>query len=64
MRHFICLLMFFLFSYCAFAEGSKVSEVRFEGLKTTKESYVQKLLEKYAGMEEENVDIKEIETLL
>lgn len=56
--------MFFLFSYCAFAEGSKVSEVRFEGLKKTKESYVQKLLEKYAGMEEENVDIKEIETLL
>lgn len=64
MRHFICLLMFFLFSYCAFAEGSKVSEVRFEGLKKTKESYVQKLLEKYTGMEEENVDIKEIETLL
>jgi hypothetical protein len=56
--------MFFLFSYCAFAEGSKVSEVRFEGLKKTKESYVQKLLEKYTGMEEENVDIKEIETLL
>lgn len=64
MRHFICLLMFFLFSFYAFAEGSKVSEVRFEGLKKTKESYVQKLLEKYTGMEEENVDIKEIETLL
>jgi len=56
--------MFFLFSFYAFAEGSKVSEVRFEGLKKTKESYVQKLLEKYTGMEEENVDIKEIETLL
>lgn len=64
MRHFICLFLIFVFSFYAFAEGSRVSAVRFEGLKKTKESYVQKLLEKYAGMEEENVDIKEIETLL
>lgn len=54
----------FAFSFYMFAEGSKISAIHFEGLKKTKESYVQKLMEKYVGMEDENVDIKEIESLL
>ena len=41
-----------------------VTEIRFEGLKKTKESYVQAVLERFTKIPEKSLDLHEVETVL
>lgn len=54
---FVIVLKLSLFS-------EQISKIKFEGLKKTKESYMQNLLKDYIGKEKSEVNLKEIETIL
>lgn len=56
--------VFILFVSVSFIWAESVSGLKFQGLKKTKESYMQNLLKEYIGKDSEEIDIKEIETLL
>lgn len=44
--------------------SESISKIKFDGLKKTKESYMQNLLKDYVGKDESEVNLKEIETIL
>lgn len=66
MRRLFFVLLFCL-GFFAFAQENgdrTVSYLKIEGLKKTKESYVQRILSGYIGKKQSEVDLKEVETVL
>ena len=70
MRLFAGFLLFFLvlsFSAEIFPQDSTeqaVTEIRFEGLEKTKESYMKAVLERFSKVQAASLDLHEVETAL
>lgn len=63
MKKLLSAVLFVLFAMPCFWSET-VSELKVQGLKKTKESYMQELLKGYIGKDSNEIDLKEIETLL
>ena len=53
-----------IFAFAQENEDRTVVDLKIDGLKKTKESYVHRILSEYIGKKESEVKIKEIETIL
>ncbi|MBR4323103.1 hypothetical protein [Treponema sp.] len=62
MRKF--LLILFFFAEVFFLSAETIESISVSGLKRTKDSYMQKVLARFAGMESSSLDLHEVETLL